>query len=121
MPTFNVKNADFRRNSHVFPRTLETSILSSRTTSKIVLMSLCSRFIRNGAAAVKDEPDGPSAEKKMKLEKSDKADDEEVKAMKKQNKQMFNYRDALKALKTTELTKILLHNNQHDASGTERV
>ncbi|KAF6202111.1 hypothetical protein GE061_004509 [Apolygus lucorum] len=70
---------------------------------------------------VKDEPDGPPDEKKIKLEKgAEKSDDKEIEAMKKQNKQMFKYRDALKALKTTELTMMLEFNNQSDAVGTER-
>lgn len=69
---------------------------------------------------VKDETDGPPPEKKVKKEdaKEDKAQGE---AYRKQMKKMFQYRDSLKSLKTTELTQILKYNKQDDAVGTERV
>ncbi|CAA9996602.1 unnamed protein product, partial [Nesidiocoris tenuis] len=68
---------------------------------------------------VKDETDGPPPEKKVKKEdaKEDKAQGE---AYRKQMKKMFQYRDSLKSLKTTELTQILKYNKQDDAVGTER-
>ncbi|XP_014252361.1 poly [ADP-ribose] polymerase [Cimex lectularius] len=67
-------------------------------------------------ATVKDETDGPPPEKKKK-ESNSTGENEE---MKKQNKTMYKYRDSLKALTKTQLTQLLVYNNQEDPVGTDR-